>query len=150
MCIFAYAFGRSFRVQLSRLYAANQVCHITLHYATLKHVCVPTSAGSHSVRFFRALKSALDLFKRQAIRLNTGMTCAKKFKAKSRYTLAAYDDVTELQQRRHIPLADPSLKFRWNFVKYGIYVSTFLILHIVIYIFLKIISILFLSSLLSW
>lgn len=60
---------------------------------------------------FSLVKKRVGLIQK-AIRLNTGMTCAKKFKAKSRYTFAAYDDVTELQQRRHIPLANPSLKFR--------------------------------------
>lgn len=57
--IFAYAFERSFRVQLSRLYAANQVCHIMLRYATL-NVCVRTSR--------RPARTACAFFARQKAR----------------------------------------------------------------------------------
>lgn len=117
--VFAYALG-SFRTQLSHLYAANQVRRVTLHTrlrCTWNVYTTSALAGSQRALFSR-VKKRVGLIQK-AIRLNTGMTCAKKFKAKSRYTCCVRDDVTELQQRCQHPATNPSLKFRWNFVKYG-------------------------------
>lgn len=94
-----------FWAQLSRATVAficrqSSVPHYAaLRYATL-NVCVYLRRLVRTALFPR-VKKRVGLIQK-ATRLNTGMTCAKKFKAKSGYTLAAYDDVTELQQRHYM------------------------------------------------